>query len=768
MILSLNLTNFRRHASTELRFDEAGQIILIAGENGVGKTTILEAITFAYFGETRHGKRNLDQLVRRGHELEGMQVELTFLLGDDEYRIQRRRDGRSVTAVLSANGIPLVEGPNAVTDAVIRLLGMDSTGFRLAVISQQKDLDGLASLRPAERSVAVRRLLRLDALTAASTEAQAEFRRRRDLVREIRPTDSVEMLTTNVALTAADVDTAENERLRSAEAVAAISQELEHDAHIDTSWKNAVAHRDSIAERVTRESAEVAHLRSEVDALVVPADVPDFEPVDSVSAALAVAERTLALAENDAKTLSQRASTQAELDRVIGRIDALPSLLSDPAVGVTEAEAALAKALAELSAASESNECASETWHTHHAELAHLRDRLEQAGSVGAVCECCGQAVSETHRLNHLAELEDAIEAAEDRSEALKLAVVASRLAFDRATSEVDIARSALVAANAAVAGHARDIEERSDLERRRETYTAQLSRLVVTGTDLAQALRNRDDLAESLSRSVQLERDRQGREVALVRSSELQRSYEQATLRLQSAQAELASASVDPDLAARWEQRLERMEDLAEETRLERHFALEVVAARGRHDAALAALQRHQDAVNRVQEHETVAVTASHAAALLTDTADQLSTRVRPMLEATMGQLLHQMSGGRFESVRIDDDYQVTVSDDGAFRPLSELSGGETDLVALAMRLALSQVVADRAGTGPGFLTLDECFASQEAGRRASVMAALRSLRPTYRQIFLISHVENIEDVADTVIEVSLDDERTAEVTTS
>jgi exonuclease SbcC len=76
-------------------------------------------------------------------------------------------------------------------------------------------------------------------------------------------------------------------------------------------------------------------------------------------------------------------------------------------------------------------------------------------------------------------------------------------------------------------------------------------------------------------------------------------------------------------------------------------------------------------------------------------------------------------------------------------------------------MRLALAQVVADRSGTGPGFLILDECFASQDAARRASVLGALRSLRSQYRQIFLISHVENMEDSADVVVEVEVSEDR-------
>jgi exonuclease SbcC len=194
----------------------------------------------------------------------------------------------------------------------------------------------------------------------------------------------------------------------------------------------------------------------------------------------------------------------------------------------------------------------------------------------------------------------------------------------------------------------------------------------------------------------------------------------------------------------------------------MQRHWERELLVAEERLTALETAAARREALQRRVATHEQTAVDASNAALLLGDAADRLATRIRPMLEGAMSSLLDTMSGGRFDAVRIDDDYNVTVSDAGAFRPLSELSGGETDLVALALRLALSQAVADRAGSGVRFLILDECFGSQDPQRRTSVLTALRGLRDTYRQIFLISHVENIEDSADVVIRVETSDDRT------
>ena len=63
----------------------------------------------------------------------------------------------------------------------------------------------------------------------------------------------------------------------------------------------------------------------------------------------------------------------------------------------------------------------------------------------------------------------------------------------------------------------------------------------------------------------------------------------------------------------------------------------------------------------------------------------------------------------------------------------------------------------------------LDECFASQDRERRQSILDGLRNMRDVYSQIFIVSHVENIEDSADMVIAVDTDASRAdTEVTVS
>ncbi len=67
---------------------------------------------------------------------------------------------------------------------------------------------------------------------------------------------------------------------------------------------------------------------------------------------------------------------------------------------------------------------------------------------------------------------------------------------------------------------------------------------------------------------------------------------------------------------------------------------------------------------------------------------------------------------------MELDEDYMVTLLDGGEAKPV--ISGGEEDIANLALRLAISQMIADRAGQPLSLLVLDEIFGSLDEERRA------------------------------------------------
>ena len=135
------------------------------------------------------------------------------------------------------------------------------------------------------------------------------------------------------------------------------------------------------------------------------------------------------------------------------------------------------------------------------------------------------------------------------------------------------------------------------------------------------------------------------------------------------------------------------------------------------------------------------------------------LISRIRPQLIETASYLYRELTDGKYTGLDIDEDYNMRIFDGGYPYPLTRFSGGEADLANLCIRLAISQLISARAGTEGGFIILDEIFGSQDIVRKNSIMTALNQLNKQFRQIIVITHVDDIKDTFEHVIEVTEDE---------
>jgi exonuclease SbcC len=142
-----------------------------------------------------------------------------------------------------------------------------------------------------------------------------------------------------------------------------------------------------------------------------------------------------------------------------------------------------------------------------------------------------------------------------------------------------------------------------------------------------------------------------------------------------------------------------------------------------------------------------------------LEQTSESLRNRVKPQVERYMSQILPVITSGRYKAVQLEDDYTVRVFDPeaGEFRPKEVFSGGTEDQLLLAMRLAFALALIPQAkGRNPEFLFLDEPLGSSDKVRREGILELMhKELSQNFKQIFLISHVGDLEVEADTVIEM-------------
>ena len=163
----LRLKNFKSYANEIINFDKG--ITVIVGENGAGKSSIFEAISFALFKQHTAGK--LDDLVR--NNTENMSVELDFISRGKEYRIIRDKNkSKSVSRLLTKTSsdsefMSLCSGEREVSDNVQAILDMDANLFLNAIYVRQGEITELVDKTPADKKRLIGKLLGLDSLETA-------------------------------------------------------------------------------------------------------------------------------------------------------------------------------------------------------------------------------------------------------------------------------------------------------------------------------------------------------------------------------------------------------------------------------------------------------------------------------------------------------------------------------------------------------------------------------------------------------------------------
>jgi DNA repair exonuclease SbcCD ATPase subunit len=122
------------------------------------------------------------------------------------------------------------------------------------------------------------------------------------------------------------------------------------------------------------------------------------------------------------------------------------------------------------------------------------------------------------------------------------------------------------------------------------------------------------------------------------------------------------------------------------------------------------------------------------------------LIANVIPSITERASSLITDMTEGKYTELNLTPQYDIEYrNDQGDLKSFGNLSGGEKDVFALALRLA----IADLKAGSVGILVLDEVLESLDPGRQEATWASLERLTNRYNQIFVITHVDTFKDRA-------------------
>ncbi|HWD39794.1 MAG TPA: AAA family ATPase, partial [Fimbriimonas sp.] len=166
-LLRLRATNFRQHAQTDITFHRG--MTAIVGANGVGKSTILEMIGFALFGEQRQQKSTI---LFQWADSKKFGVVLTFECDGVTLEVSRFNDTASLKEIGDTTEKVLATALSDVTAAVEKKLGLTYEQFVNSFCAEQKGLAFLNFKSNTARQEEVGKMLGIDRLRAAEESAR--------------------------------------------------------------------------------------------------------------------------------------------------------------------------------------------------------------------------------------------------------------------------------------------------------------------------------------------------------------------------------------------------------------------------------------------------------------------------------------------------------------------------------------------------------------------------------------------------------------------
>jgi len=101
----------------------------------------------------------------------------------------------------------------------------------------------------------------------------------------------------------------------------------------------------------------------------------------------------------------------------------------------------------------------------------------------------------------------------------------------------------------------------------------------------------------------------------------------------------------------------------------------------------------------------------------------------------------------------------EIMVSDELGPRSYEMYSGGEAFRVNLALRIALSKVLAQRLGAPLPTLFIDEGFGTQDAVGRERILDVIGAIEQDFEKVIVITHLDELKDAFPVRIEVQKDE---------
>lgn len=728
------IENIRSHEYLEFEPASIG-VTAISGENGAGKSTIVDAFSWSLFGTRLHGLRNKNY-IREGVDAKEKTVQVTSYIrvGNTDFMIRRKitsNEGACECKVFSYNeeiGDWEFESGPAVTHAesfIRSILNIDEKGFLSSVFIQQKQVDQIVSASPTERGQVIEKLIGVSAITESTKLAREESRALQRAADIIQP-GSLDDEKAKVEEFKIKVTTAKDNLKEVDEALKTLEQELVVLRATEQAETELQNHLDSLNTSLDNVKKDDSYLKE---------NLKNYTKILKDNSEISIDYKLKEIIEEElSESLEKEKAIQNELNNINIQITRYTSLFEET-LNYDEIKATYDEITDNYNDLMNKKSVLDEALMGLKVKVKSVKQHLELLKSGAAECPVCGHPIlnpEEEFKKHTEEQNENKKEFKQIKEELTELEGAISKIGNDKTQYEALLEKAT---------EQVNSVDDFKKAKENKQTKEAELNsiQLVIN--------KNREQLADINANEKHRDLINTAKEQVTISEQRLKdNKKERARL-----EKEISTLNVLPKSTYKvLLNNLKEKEDLLVKTNIQKASLdgeLKLIVEQAKQ--AVQDYKRCKEASENYERlHNQITIMNLTNQSLIKFKEQRIKNSI-PELTDIASEILARFTDNKFTQLILTDKFETfVVTENNVKRPVSQLSGGELSAAAIALRLAIALFLNNGQ---QHLLILDEVLTAMSSDRSQLILETITSL--TNAQIILIAHNDGINSFADKVV---------------
>ena len=728
------IENIRSHEYLEFEPASIG-VTAISGENGAGKSTIVDAFSWSLFGTRLHGLRNKNY-IREGVDAKEKTVQVISYIrvGNTDFMIKRKitsNEGACECKVFSYNeeiGDWEFESGPAVTHAesfIRSILNIDEKGFLSSVFIQQKQVDQIVSASPTERGQVIEKLIGVSAITESTKLAREESRALQRAADIIQP-GSLDDEKARVDEFKIKVTTAKDNLKDVDEALKTLEQELVVLRATEQAETELQNHLDSLNTSLDNVKKDDSYLKE---------NLKNYTKILKDNSEISIDYKLKEIIEEElSESLEKEKAIQNELNNINIQITRYTSLFEET-LNYDEIKASYDEITDNYNDLMNKKSVLDEALMGLKVKVKSVKQHLELLKSGAAECPVCGHPIlnpEEEFKKHTEEQNENKKEFKQIKEELTELEEAISKIGNDKTQYEALLEKAT---------EQVNSVDDFKKAKENKQTKEAELNsiQLVIN--------KNREQLADINANEKHRDLINTAKEQVTISEQRLKdNKKERARL-----EKEISTLNVLPKSTYKvLLNNLKEKEDLLVKTNIQKASLdgeLKLIVEQAKQ--AVQDYKRCKEASENYERlHNQITIMNLTNQSLIKFKEQRIKNSI-PELTDIASEILARFTDNKFTQLILTDKFETfVVTENNVKRPVSQLSGGELSAAAIALRLAIALFLNNGQ---QHLLILDEVLTAMSSDRSQLILETITSL--TNAQIILIAHNDGINSFADKVV---------------